>query len=140
MPERRPTWGQARRYCERQGFRPSTTDHEFYDKVLPDGSTAGTKISFGATETAPLRSSLWPRVWKRQLRLRAEDEFWRGIDGAPINYDVPPAPEPPRPLPGFLARHLRYDRHMPVDVIAATPREKAQQLFDAWHSRESDEG
>lgn len=139
MPGRRPTWGQVRRFCERQGFRPSTTDHDFYDKVLPDGSTAGTKISLGLAETETVPSSLWPRIWKRQLRLQAEDEFWRGIDGAPVTYDVPPAPEPPRPLPDFLARHLRQDRHMPDAAIAATPREKAQQLFNAWYSGERDE-
>ena len=86
MLGRRPTWSQVRRFCERQGFRPSTTDHDFYDVVLADGSTAGTKISFGVAETEPVPTSLWPRIWKRELRLRSEDEFWRGLEGDPVDY------------------------------------------------------
>lgn len=85
-------------------------------------------------------TSLWPRIWKRQLRLRTEDEFWRGIDGAPVTYDVPPAPEPSQQLPEFLARHLREDRRLPDEVIAATSREQAQQLLNAWYSHRRDEG
>lgn len=140
MPGRRPTWGQVRRFCERQEFRPSTTNHDFYDKVLADGSTAGTKISFGLAETEPVPIALWPRIWKRQLRLRTEDEFWRGIDGDPVIYDVPSMPELSQPLPNYLARHLREDRHLPDEVIGATTPEQAQQLLNAWYSRRPDEG
>ncbi len=136
MLGRRPTWAQVRRFCEKQGFRPSTTDHDFYDTLLPDGSTAGTKISFNRAETEPVSPSLWPRVWKRQLRLRSEGDFWRGLDGAPIEYDIPQAPELPQPLPDYLARHLCEDRHLSEDAIAATPREEAQRLLNAWYSRD----
>jgi hypothetical protein len=139
MPGRRPTWGQVRRFCERQGFRQSTTDHAFYDKVLPDGSTAGTKISFGLAETEPVPASLWPRVWKRQLRLRAAEEFWRGLEGGPVAYDLPPAAEPAQPLPDYLVRHLREDRHLSDDAIAALPRAEAQRLLNEWYSRDRGE-
>lgn len=135
MPGRRPTWAQVRRFCEKQGFRPSTTDHDFYDKVLSDGSTAGTKISFNRAETESVSPSLWPRIWKRQLRLRSEDEFWRGLDGTPVEYDIPREVEPPQPLPEYLIRHLRDDRHLSDDAIAATSREEAQRLLNAWYSR-----
>lgn len=136
MPGRRPTWAQLRRFCERQGFRPSTTDHHFYDRLLPDGSTAGTKISFGRAETETIPPSLWPRIWRRQLRLRDEEEVWRGLDGAPVEYDVPPAPEPAHPLPDFLARHLREDRHLPEEAIAATTPAEAQRLLNEWYRRD----
>lgn len=136
MPGRRPTWAQVRRFCEKQGFRPSTTDHDFYDTLLPDGSTAGTKISFNRAETEPVAPSLWPRIWKRQLRLRSEGDFWRGLDGAPVEYDIPCITESPQPLPDYLARHLREDRHLLEDAIAATPREEAQRLLNAWYSRD----
>jgi len=130
----------VRRFCERQAFRPSTTDHDFYDKVLHDGSTAGTKISFGVVETEPVPSSLWPRIWKRQLRLRSEEEFWRGIDGASVAYDIPPSSEPANPLPDFLARHLREERHFSEEQIAATARAEAQRLLNAWYSRDRGDG
>ena len=138
MPGRRPTWAQVRRFCEKQAFRPSTTDHDFYDKRLPDGSTAGTKISFTRAETEPVSPSLWPRVWKRQLRLRSEEDFWRGLDGALVEYDIPPIAEPSQLLPDYLARHLREDRHLPDDTIAATSQEEAQRLLNAWYSRDRD--
>lgn len=136
MAGRGPTWAQLRRFCERQGFRPSATDHHFYDKVLADGSTAGTKISFGVAETEPVPPSLWPRVWKRQLRLRSEDDFWQGLEGGPVEYDIPPSPEPPQPLPEYLSRHLRDDRHWPEEQIAAVFRDEAQRLLNDWYSRE----
>jgi hypothetical protein len=136
MPERRPTWGQVRRFCEKQGFRPSTTDHDFYDIILPDGSTAGTKISFNRAETETVSPALWPRIWKRQLRLRSEDEFWRGLDGAPVAYDIPRTADPAPPMPDYLARHLRDDRHLSEEVIAAMPRDEAQRLLNAWYSRD----
>jgi hypothetical protein len=136
MPERRPTWGQLRRFCERQGFRPSTTDHDFYDKVLADGSTAGTKISFGIAETEPVPSPLWPRIWRRQLRLRSENDFWRGLEGGSVDHAIPPAVEPSQPLPEYLVRHLRDDRHWPEDQIASASREEAQRLLNEWYSRE----
>lgn len=136
MPGRHPTWAQIRRFCEKQGFRPSTTDHDFYDKRLPDGSTAGTKISFNRAETESVSPSLWPRVWKRQLRLRTEDEFWRDLDGTPVEYDILRGADPPQPLPEYLARHLREDRHLSDDVIAAIPHAEAQRLLNAWYSRD----
>lgn len=136
MPGRRPTWGQVRRFCERQGFRRSTTDHDYYDKVLPDGSTAGTKLSFGLAETETVPASLWPRIRKRQLRLRSEDEFWRGLDGESVVYDIPIAPEATEPLPDYLVRHLREDRHLPEEEIAALSRSEAQRLLNAWYSGE----
>ncbi len=139
MLGRRPTWGQVRRFCERQGFRQSTTDHDFYDKVLPDGSTAGTKISFGVAETETVPSSLWSRMWKRQLRLRSENEFWRGLDGELIIFDIPTTAEPAEPLPDYLARHLREDRHLPEEEIAALSRPEAQRLLNAWYSGEREE-
>jgi hypothetical protein len=136
VPEHRPTWAQIRRFRERQGFRPSKTDHYFYDKVLPDGSTAGTKISFGVAETEPVPASLWPRIWKRQLRLRVEAEFWQGLEGGMVKYDIPPSLEPRQPLPEYLGRHLRDDRHWTEEQIAASSQEEAQQLLNDWYIRD----
>jgi hypothetical protein len=135
VPERRPTWAQLRQFCRRQGFRSSRTDHDFYDKVLADGSTAGTKISFGVAETETVPASLWPRIWRRQLRLRSESDFWQGLEDGPVEYDIPPTGEEGQPLPGYLSRHLRDDRHWPEDRIASTSREEAQKLINDWYSQ-----
>ncbi len=98
------------------------------------------KISFGLAESETVPPSLWSRIWKRQLRLRSEEQFWRGLDGDSVAYDVPKETEPAHPLPEYLARHLREDRHWSAAQIAATPREEAQRLLNAWYSRDRGDG
>jgi hypothetical protein len=83
--------------------------------------------------------SLWPRMWKRQLRLRAEAEFWQGLDGGVVEYDIPPSLEPRQPLPDYLGRHLRDDLHWPEERIAASSPEEAQKLPNDWYSRDAGE-
>lgn len=48
----RPTWGQVRRFCAAQGDHETRTDHDYFDQALPDGSSSGTKVSFGAIVTS----------------------------------------------------------------------------------------
>lgn len=81
-------------------------------------------------------SSLWPRIWRRQLRLRTEAEFWRGVDGDAVEYDIPPTSHVTEPLPAYLVRHLWDDRHLSDDAIARTTREEAQLLLNEWYGRE----
>jgi hypothetical protein len=118
------------------GPRPSRTDHDFYDNVLADGSTAGTKISHGVSETDQIPPSLWPRIYRYQLRLRAESDFWQGLEGKAVAHDLPLMPEPTQPLPDYLVRHLRDDRLWSEDQTASIPREEAQHLLNSCYSRE----
>jgi len=136
MSGRRPTWAQVRQFCKRQGFAEDSTDHERYDKVLSDGTLAWTKISFDRAETETVEPNLWPRIWKRQLRLQSEADFWSGVDGGPVNWDVPTTPELTAPLPDFLVRHLRVDRHLSDEEIAAHTPESAQALLNEWYMRQ----
>ncbi|HEY8292693.1 MAG TPA: hypothetical protein VIG44_09405 [Thermomicrobiales bacterium] len=41
-----------------------------------------------------------------------------------------------QPLPAYLARHLRDDRHLSDEVIVATSHAEAQRLLNAWYSRD----
>ncbi len=56
----------------------SRTDHYRYVKKLVDGKVLRTRISFGrgAAFDDP---ALWAHVWRRQLDLRSEDEFWAAL-------------------------------------------------------------
>jgi hypothetical protein len=109
--------------------------HYFYDKILPDGPTSGTMVSFGRDgETIP--SEMWSRVWRHQLRLRSEADFWQGLEGGRVDYDIPPAPEPTISLPSYLERFLRDNLHYSDEEIAATNEEQAQRLLNAYYSRE----
>lgn len=129
----RPTWGQVRQFCIAQGYEERRGDHDRYIKVIAARFTSGTMISHGAdNETVP--SQMWRLVWKRQLLLVSEEEFWKGLDGHPVQYDVPPPPEPQRPLPEYLQRHLRDVLHWPEDRIAQTRRDEAQELLNAYYA------
>jgi len=128
MPRGRPTWGEVRRFCERQGFAKRETDHTFFDKTFPGGETAGTKISRGA-DGETLTKARWTLVWRRQLRLRSEDDFWRGLDGGSVVYDIPAPPSDLEPLPDYLRRFLATVGHMGEDEIAATTKDEATRLW-----------
>jgi len=118
-----------------QGYEETRTTHYCYDKVLPDGSTSGTMVSFGRdSETVP--PQMWSMVWRRQLRLRSEQVFWRGLDGEEVEYDIPPTPVPSVPLPEHLERLLRDTLHYSEDQIGAIPLRQAQDMLNAHYSRE----
>ena len=131
----RPRWGQIRRFCQVHGYSERLTDHYYYDKVLPAGSRSGTKVSLGK-DGDEVRPGRWHEVWRRQLRLASEDEFWRGLDGQPVTYDIPPTAEPPTPLPDYLLRHLREVLHYSEQQIASTTRAEAESLVYEYYSRD----
>lgn len=131
----RPTWGQLRQFCLAQGYKETRTDHFHYSKVLPGRLSARTMVSFGKDgETIP--PQMWRMVWKRQLLLVSEDEFWKGFEGEPVQYDIPPTEEPQQPLPEYLQRHLRDVLHWGEEQIAQTTRDEAQALLDAFYASE----
>lgn len=131
----RPRRAEVRRFREAQGYHETRTDHHYYDKAWPDGSTSGTKVSFG-NDSRQIPARLWTRVWRRQLRLAVEAEFWRGLEGQAVAYDIPPTPEPETPLRGYLSHFLRTVPRHSEEQIAATTREEAQRLLNAHHASE----
>ncbi len=130
----RPKWRQVRQFCEAQGYERDEGDHTRFIKPLPDRSSSGTMISHGK-EGTDIPANLWKLVWQKQLRLASEDEFWKGLDGAPARYDIPPAPEPEPRLRPYQERFLREILHYSGEAIAATTPEEAQRLLDAHHAR-----
>lgn len=130
----RPKWRQMRQFCEAQGYERDEGDYTRFIKLLPDGSSSGTMISHGK-EGVDVPPNLWKLVWQKQLRLASEDEFWKGLDGAPARYDIPPAPEPESSLRPYQERCLRETLHYSDEAITATTPEAAQQLLDAHYAR-----
>jgi hypothetical protein len=131
----RPTWGQLRQFCLAQGYQERRGDHDRYIKVLGAQFTSGTMISHGVDgESIP--TQMWRMVWKRQLLLISQEEFWKGLDGQPVQYDTPPTPEPQQPLPDYLQRHLRDVLHWLAEQIAQTTRDEAQVLLNAYYTGE----
>lgn len=132
----RPDWGQVRDFCRRNQYsEEQDADHWYYDKILSDGTSSWTKVSHGK-DAVQVPKNLWTKVYRHQLRLRLEDDFWRGLSGDPFAYDIPPAPIAPAPLPDYLVRHLRDVLRYTDAQIAAIRREEAERLLLEHYSRE----
>ena len=130
-----PRWGQLREFCLKQGYRETVTDHFRYLKVLPDRSTSGTMISKGKDgETIP--SGMWQLVWRRQLRLATEEEFWRGLSVEAVRYAIQEEPEGDEPLPPYLRRFLETVLHLDESEIRRMTRDQVQALLNVHYSRE----
>lgn len=130
----RPKWRQVRQFCEAQGYKRDEGDHTRFIKLLSDGSSSGTMISHGK-DGVDVPPNFWKMVWQKQLRLASEDEFWRGLDGAPVRYDIPPTPESEPQLRPYQEQFLRARLHYSDAEIAATTPDEAQRLLDAYYAR-----
>ena len=131
----RATWGDVRRFCDRQNFTLIQTHHDNYEKEISPGLTARTRISHGQSDADPVQVNLWKRAWHEQLRLRSEEDFWLGVEGNPFAFDIPPTPMPAEPLPRYLLDRLTDRLHLSADEAATVSREEAQRMFNDWCSR-----
>ncbi len=98
-----------RRFCEIDGWeqRRSATgrtgDHHRYKKHLPDGRILRTKASHSNAE---IGKALWRHIWKEQLAVENEEQFWEALrTGRPVDREAPAGPSRPT-LPGWLVQKL----------------------------------
>jgi len=84
-----PTHAQLRRFCELDGWqetksvRGKVPDHYRYRKTLADGTLLRTKVSHGSGSVED--PGLWAHIWKRQLGLQSEQQFWDTLkSGEPV--------------------------------------------------------
>lgn len=137
----RPRWGDVRQFCKLQGYKSNPGDHDRFLKVLLDRSTSGTMISHGA-DGETVSPEMWLVVWKHQLRLASEDDFWRGLRGEGIRFAIPYPQAQEQLLPDYLLRFLRDKLHYGSHEIAQCARDQAQDLLDMYYAgqlRKSDE-
>lgn len=89
-----PKKSDLKRFCEKDGWSPKKrTDHWRYTKLLPDGRTLRTRVSFGSGEIGD--PGLFAEILRIQLEV-SEDEFWRVVrDGGPARRSTAPPPTPP---------------------------------------------
>lgn len=103
-----------RRFCELDGWEETeatTPDHYRYRKRLPDGRVLRTKVSRGRGPIVR-NPGLWTSVWRRQLDLQSEDEFWEVLKTREPASRGEPTAEPPEPQMEawlFEALVLTYD-------------------------------
>lgn len=67
-----PSWRDLKRFCENDDWELyKSTDHDFYRKIMPDGTIKRTKVSRG---TGEIRGNLWETIRKKQLQV-SKDYF-----------------------------------------------------------------
>lgn len=136
MP-RVPTWREVSEFCQRSGYeKDERSHHTYYTREPVAGFISQTYISRGAGNKR-VPTPQWSQVWRDQLRLSSEDDFWSGLDGEEYHYDLPPVPRAPEPMKPYLTHFLRDTLHYTDEQIAGISAEEAQRLLDLHYSRPS---
>ena len=69
-----PTWSDLVEFFNIDGWEQlRSTGHQRFEKVLPDGTILVSSVSHKPSADIP--ASVWPKIWKHQLKLASEDEF-----------------------------------------------------------------
>jgi hypothetical protein len=118
----------VKRFCQLDGWEKTeaeSPDHHRYRKRLDDGTILRTKVSLGRGPIcrAP---QLWTRVWRHQLGLESEDEFWevlRTRKQAPRGAAAEPPPEPQ--MPAWLFEALVYTFKVDEDEVRSLSEDEA---------------
>jgi len=133
-----PSFDDLRRFCVIDGWeeleraRGGSGDHRRYRKILRDGTILRTKVSHGRGEIRD--PGLWRHIWRDQLGLATEDEFWRALtDRKPVAREDGPAGPPPGPsIPAWVVAGL-VRAGMPEDEIRGLDAVEAERMLrDAW--------
>ena len=103
-----------RRFCELDGWEQTgarSPDHDRYRKTLGNGDILRTRVSHGRGPACD-DPALWNRIWRHQLALASEAEFWevlrtrRPAGRSPIRHGAPTtAPRQPG-MPAWLFEFL----------------------------------
>ena len=120
MPQ--PRYSDLRRFCEIDGWEETTKgrrnpDHTRYRKVLDDGRVLRTRVSHGRGSIGD--PALWNRIWREQLALGSEEEFWSALGSrAPVDRaPLPDAPPSGPSKPGWLLNSLIFVAGLPEDEV-----------------------
>jgi hypothetical protein len=140
-----PRFDDIRRFCEIDGWTKKSTvrrgegDHTRYEKRLPDGSILRTKASHTNEQIGD--RSLWRRIWRDQLGLESEDEFWRVLRAGKPAARPTAEPRPPEgpSLPAWVVEALVRQAGLPIEEIRVLTEEEARERVREFWSRPRDD-
>ena len=138
MPQ--PRFSDLRRFCEIDGWEElkggsgKRGDHFRYRKVLPDSRILRTKASHSDDE---IGRDLWNHVWREQLALEGEDQFWEALEtGKPVDRGRADEPAPSGPsLPAWLVNNLIRQAGVSPEEVARMSEEEARERLNEFYSR-----
>lgn len=135
---RTPTWGEVEAFLKADGGwrRTRQTKHDFFEKVLPDGTVLTTHVSHARSKT--MHPDTFATIRRMQLRVTADD-FWEtlrsGKSARSGSVEVATAKQPTLAMVMELKRKLHLDD---ADLEGMT-LEEAKRRLDEFHSRPSEE-
>jgi len=128
IPEKR----ELRRFCELDGWEETeatSPDHYRYRKRLDNGDVLRTKVSRGRGPVCD-DVALWSRIWRYQLGLDSEDEFWEVLQTRKPAQRGRPEDEPGgEALDAWLFEFLVNVLGMSEDEVLALSAEAAMELY-----------
>lgn len=125
-----PTKEELTRFCKIDGWdEVKTTDHHRYKKTLDSGEILRTRVSLGRGSACD-DPALWSRIWRFQLGLESEDEFWDTLRSGEPPERGTPSPEPQEPsMPTWLVDYLIHRMGRAEEEVLEMSEENAMELY-----------
>ena len=136
-----PTWGDLEAFLRADDWRElpsgerggSSSDHVFYETILPDGRVLQSHVSHSR------QKGMSPGRFASILRVQLEvskDEFWECIrSGVPVERPAPIEREDEVQHPAWIVAVLATDLHLSGEEIAALSLEEAERLVSEFWAR-----
>ncbi len=125
------SWAEIEEFCKRDGWEQiRSTDHEFYRKVLSDGTVLETHVSFSSNKT--MSPGRFMSILRAQLKVSQED-FWDTLrTGRPAPRPSEPLPEPQR-HEGWVIQVLTMQFGLgPSEIEQLSPEQAKQFIYNHW--------
>ena len=133
-----PTWDDYRAFLQHDDWthdKQGSTDHDRFEKTLPDGEILQTAVSRGSKTISPGRFVV---LLSKQLRV-GQQEFWDVIRTKKPTVRPSPEPaEPPASHSSHIVRALHSELGLRLDEIALLDGPTALRMVDEARSRPRD--
>jgi hypothetical protein len=119
-----------RRFCELDGWEQTeatSPDHDRYRKTLGNGDILRTRVSHGRGPACD-DPALWSRIWRHQLALASEAEFWKVLHTRQLaDRGAPTAAPQQSGLPPWLFEFLVNVVGLPENDVLEMTEDEAMQ-------------
>lgn len=126
-----------RRFCELDGWEQTearSPDHDRYRKTLDNGDILRTRVSHGRGPACE-DPALWNRIWRHQLALTSEAEFWevlrtrRPTDRSSTGHGTSAAAPKQPAMPAWLFEFLVNVIGLPEDDVLGMTEDRAMRRY-----------
>lgn len=121
-----------RRFCELDGWERTearSPDHDRYRKTLGNGEILRTRVSRGRGPACD-DPALWSRIWRYQLALESEADFWEVLHTRRPASRGAPAVAPKQPgMPAWLFEFLLNVIGLSEDDVLDMTEDEAMQRY-----------